>query len=232
MKTGTLYVVGTPIGNLDDLTLRAIQVLKRVHAVACEDTRTAMKLTSKLEIRPRLLSFFEHSPRSRLQEIVDLLTQGKDVALISEAGTPLVSDPGSKLVDEAMRLGFAVVPIPGPSAVTAAASVSGLPMSKFIFEGFLPKKPGKRRKTLKALGALDRPIVFFESPYRMVAALEDVRAALGNRTVVVARELTKMYEEIRRGPVSEIIEHVKKNPRGEFTVIVGTEGAGGATSGE
>lgn len=232
MKAGILYVVGTPIGNLDDLTLRAIQVLKRVHAIACEDTRTAMKLTGRLEIGPRLLSFFEHSPRSRLQEIVDLLTQGRDVALISEAGTPLVSDPGWKLVDEALRLGFAVVPVPGPSAVTAAASVSGLPMSRFIFEGFLPRRRARRRKILKSLASLQRPIVFFESPHRIVAALEDVRAVLGNRTVVVARELTKIHEEVRRGPVSSMIEHVKKNPRGEFTVIVGTEGEGGPTSGE
>jgi 16S rRNA (cytidine1402-2'-O)-methyltransferase len=215
---GTFYVVATPIGNLEDITLRALHVLKVVDLIAAEDTRTTRVLLRKYEIRTRLVSYNEHNMRRRTPELLAALATG-DIALVSEAGTPGVSDPGHELIDAAIAAGFPVVPIPGPSAVVAALVASGLSMRQFTFLGFLPRRAGERRRALSAAAREPRTTVFFESPHRLRATLEAMRETLGDRRLAVCRELTKTFEEIFRGTASEALAHFQE-PRGEFTIVV------------
>jgi 16S rRNA (cytidine1402-2'-O)-methyltransferase len=217
-----LYVVATPIGNLEDITLRAIRILGEVDLIAAEDTRTARKLLNKYDIKTRLTSFFEHSGRLKLKGILDTL-QHADVALISEAGMPGISDPGYELIRSAIEEGHRVVPVPGSSAVVTALAAAGMPSDRFIFLGFLPRKPGERRRLLESAADAPHTIVCFESPHRLQRALADMLEALGDRPVAVCRELTKIYEEVFRGKVSEAIDHFSK-PRGEFTLVISGTG--------
>jgi 16S rRNA (cytidine1402-2'-O)-methyltransferase len=218
---GTLYVVATPIGNLEDLSARALRTLQEVDAVASEDTRTTLKLLSHHGIRKPVIAYFQHSGPGREEEILDRIAEGADIALVTEAGTPAVSDPGASLVAGAHRRGLAVRAVPGPSAVAAALAVSGLPADRYLFEGFLPRKPAKRRKALKRLRDEERTLVFFESPHRIVESLEAMAEILGDRECCVARELTKVHEEVLRTTLSKALETWRaRPPKGEFTVIV------------
>jgi 16S rRNA (cytidine1402-2'-O)-methyltransferase len=219
-----LHVLATPIGNLEDLSARALRILRESDAIVSEDTRTTMKLLARYEIRKPLIAYFQHSPSRRLEEILEQLKAGRSLVLVTESGTPGVSDPGARLVDAAFAAGVKVVPLPGPSAVAVAASVCGFGADAFHFAGFLPKKPGKRRRSLEALKGLEVPLIFFESPYRVAALLEDLREVLGDRRLTVCRELTKLHEEVWRTTVSQALERYRKEePRGEFTLAV--EGA-------
>ncbi len=224
---GTLYLVATPLGNLEDITLRALRILKQVNLVATEDTRTTGRLLKHFEISCPLVSYYEHNKLARLERIMAALTQG-DVALVSEAGTPLLSDPGYELVQAAIARGFEVVSIPGPSAITAALPASGLPTDSFLFLGFLPRKAGERRRLLASVSAQPVTLIFFESPHRLRAALADMVEVLGPaRLAAICREMTKLHEEIWRGTLTEALaEWQQREPRGEFTLIV----AGAATA--
>lgn len=222
-STGILYVVGTPIGNLDDLSLRAARVLREVSLVAAEDTRVTRRLLNHVEARPRLLSFNEHNWQGRLELILQALNTG-DVALVTDAGMPGISDPGPKLVAEASARGIRIESVPGPSAVTTALSVSGLSADAFLFLGFLPRRRGDRRARLREVADTPMPLVLFEAPHRLRATLEDVDLVFGDRPVAVCRELTKLHEEVFRGTASEALDHFD-TPRGEFAlVIAGAEG--------
>lgn len=226
-------MLATPIGNLEDVSARALRILREADAVVSEDTRTTVKLLSRYEIQKPLIAYFQHSPPRRLQELVDRLTSGQTLVLVTESGTPAVSDPGAKLVDAAFAAGIKVVPIPGPSAVAVAASVAGFGADAFHFAGFLPRKPGKRRKALETLAPLAVTLIVFESPYRVAGTLEDMLTVLGDRRLTVCRELTKLHEEVWRTTVAKAVDRYKKEePRGEFTLAVeglppdaGVEGA-------
>ncbi|MGA8143618.1 MAG: 16S rRNA (cytidine(1402)-2'-O)-methyltransferase [Candidatus Acidiferrales bacterium] len=221
-EAGCLYVVATPIGNLEDITLRALRVLKEADVIACEDTRQTMKLLAHFDIQKRLVSYHEHNEITRAAEIVIDLEQGAKVALVSDAGTPVVSDPGHHLVSLCLRHGIQVVPVPGASAFVAALAASGMPIEEFAFIGFLPSRPTERRKALRALAAEGRTIVLYEAPHRLLETLEDSLEILGNRPAVVAREVTKLYEEFLRGRIETLLEDVrKKAPRGEITLLIG-----------
>jgi 16S rRNA (cytidine1402-2'-O)-methyltransferase len=223
--TGMLYVVATPIGNLEDITLRALRVLQEVDLIATEDTRRTRILLAHYRIDKALTSLYDHNEVYKAPALIRHLQEGLNIALVSEAGTPLISDPGYRLVQLAIAGGIAVVPIPGPSAVIAAITVAGLPTDRFVFEGFLPRKPGKRRKRLESLGAERRTLIFYESPRRVCAALADMQRLWGERRIVVARELTKKFEEILRGRITEVRAQLEEHPpQGEVTLIV--EGAG------
>jgi 16S rRNA (cytidine1402-2'-O)-methyltransferase len=214
---GTLHVVATPIGNLEDITLRALKVLAQVDAIACEDTRTTAKLLARHSIRTPLVALFGRSGAA----LLDRLKAGESIALVSESGTPGISDPGADLVAAAHLAGAKVTVVPGPCAAAAAAGASGLSADRFVFEGFLPKKPGKRRRLLEALAREPRTIVFYESPHRVAATLEAIRETLGDRRLTVARELTKMFEEIRPTTVSAAIADLEKRPpKGEYVLVV------------
>jgi 16S rRNA (cytidine1402-2'-O)-methyltransferase len=216
-----LYVLATPIGNLEDLTARALRILREADAVVSEDTRTTMKLLARYEIRKPLIAYFQHSPPRRLEELIEKLKLGQSLVLVTESGTPGVSDPGARLVDAAFAAGILVVPLPGPSAVAVAASVCGFGADSFHFAGFLPKKPGKRRKILETLKPLETTLIFFESPYRVAALLEDMLQVLGDRRLTVCRELTKLHEEVWRTTVAAALaRYQKEEPRGEFTLAV------------
>jgi 16S rRNA (cytidine1402-2'-O)-methyltransferase len=216
-----LYVLATPIGNLEDLSARALAILREADAVVSEDTRTTQKLLTRHEIRKPMIAYFQHSPPRRLEEILERLASGQNLALVTESGTPAVSDPGARLVDAAFAAGVKVIPIPGPSAVAVAASVAGFGADAFHFAGFLPRKPGKRKKALEALGALGVTLIVFESPYRVAATLEDMRTVLGDRRITVCRELTKLHEEVWRTTISKAAERYRtEEPRGEFTLAV------------
>jgi len=217
----SLYLVATPIGNLEDITLRALRVLREVSLIAAEDTRTTRKLLTHYGIKQRLLSYNEHNARARTPHLLTLLQTG-DIALVSEAGTPGVSDPGYELTLAAMGAGFAVVPVPGPAAVIAALTVSGLPMREFTFLGFLPRRTTDRRRLLSSIEREPRTLVAFESPHRLRHALEDIVSSLGDRRIAVCRELTKAFEEVFRGSVKGALAHFAE-PRGEFTLVI--EGA-------
>ena len=214
----TLYLVATPIGNLEDITLRALRVLQEVSLIAAEDTRTTRKLLSHYGIKARLTSYHEHNKGAKIPYILAAL-QGGDVALVSEAGTPGLSDPGYDLVAAAAEAGVPVVVVPGPSAVVAALAVSGLPTRQFTYVGFLPRRSGERRRLLSTLAARPQTIVALESPHRLLAALADLLAVLGDRRIAVCRELTKLHEEVFRGLISEAIAHFRE-PRGEFTLVL------------
>ena len=218
---GTLYLVATPLGNLEDITLRALRILKEVALIATEDTRTTGRLLKHFEISCPLVSYYEHNKLARLERILDALAQG-DVALVSEAGTPLLSDPGYELVQAALAQGYEVVSIPGPSALTAALPASGLPTDRFLFLGFLPRKSGERRRLLESIQAQPATLIFFEAPHRLRASLIDMVELLGpERMVAVCREMTKIHEEIWRGKLVEARqEWQQREPRGEFTLVV------------
>jgi 16S rRNA (cytidine1402-2'-O)-methyltransferase len=221
-KPGFLYLVATPIGNLEDITLRALRVLKEARRVACEDTRRTQKLLQHYGIEARLVSYHEHNEHSRTPELLALLERGEDVALVSDAGTPLISDPGYRLTTECIGRGIRVIPIPGPSSVMAALAAAGLPCEEFLFAGFLPARRGPRRKALERLRAEPRTIAFYEAPHRLADTLEDAATILGDRRAVVARELTKVYEEFARGTIRELAARFAANPaRGEITLLIG-----------
>jgi 16S rRNA (cytidine1402-2'-O)-methyltransferase len=219
--TGRLYIVGTPVGNLEDITLRALRVLGEVEAIACEDTRQTQKILNKFGLRKPLISYFQPREGRRVPEIIGLLKEGRDVALVSDAGTPGISDPGFPLIREALKEGIPVVPIPGPSAVTAALSAAGLPTHRFLFVGFPPPKKTGLRKFLEALTEEKATLVFFLPTRRIQEFLEGVRQILGDRRVVIARELTKVHEEFIRGRAGELSASLgQKALRGEATVLV------------
>lgn len=218
---GTLFLVATPIGNLEDITLRALRTLREVDIIAAEDTRVTLKLLSHYQIRKPMFSYHRHSKPGVVEKIIGLLEEGKSVALTCDAGTPGISDPGEGIVRACIREGLPVVAIPGPSALVAALAVSGLPTSSLIFIGFLPRRAPERRKVIAELGGQARTLVFFEAPHRLVSCLKDMRKVLGDRQAVVARELTKKFEEIVRGFLSEVVRHFEKtSPRGEAVVLV------------
>jgi 16S rRNA (cytidine1402-2'-O)-methyltransferase len=229
---GILYVVATPIGNLEDMTLRGVRVLKEVDLIAAEDTRTVRKLLGHYGISTPQTSFFEHNELKKGRMLLARLKKGQRIALVSEAGTPGISDPGFRLVRAVISQGVPVVPVPGPSAFVAALSISGLPTDSFLFLGFLPNRPTKRRKTLENWKDWERTLVFYESPHRITATLADLLTILGDRTIAVARELTKTFEEVLRGKISDVLVRIEdKKVRGEITLIVAGKGREKKTSG-
>jgi len=214
-----LYVVATPIGNLEDMSLRAIRILGEVSLIAAEDTRKTRILLNKYDIKTQLTSYYEHSRKIKTAQLLDHLLNGNDIAIVSEAGIPGISDPGYELIAAAIQKGVKVIPIPGPSAVTTALVVSGLPVSEFTYIGFLPRKKAERKKLLESIADEARTIVAFEAPHRIQSSLADVKEMLGDRCIAVCRELTKIHEEVFRGNVSQAIVHFD-NPRGEFTLVI------------
>jgi 16S rRNA (cytidine1402-2'-O)-methyltransferase len=219
---GCLFVVSTPIGNLEDISFRALRVLKEVDLIACEDTRQTQKLLSHFDFQKRLLSYHEHNEITRAAEIVIELEQGAKVALVSDAGTPAISDPGHRLVSLCVRHGIKVVPVPGASAFVAALAGSGMAAEEFTFIGFLPSRPTERRKALRALEAEPRTLALYEAPHRVLDTLEDALEILGNRPAVLARELTKVFEEFQRAHLADLVPAVReKAPRGEICLLIG-----------
>ncbi len=219
---GTLYLVSTPIGNLEDITLRALRILEEAALVACEDTRHTARLFDRHGISTPRTSFHEHNEREKCESLLKQLLAGEDLALVSDAGTPAISDPGYRLVQVAAEAGVTVVPIPGPSAALAALTVSGISTAGFAFLGFLPPKQAARKKALEEAGSLPMALILYEAPHRLVATLSDMAEVLGpDRRIAVARELTKIHEEILRGTVMELVDHFNKTkPRGEITLVV------------
>jgi 16S rRNA (cytidine1402-2'-O)-methyltransferase len=220
--TGTLFIVATPIGNLEDITQRALRVLGEVDIVACEDTRRTRVLLNHFGIKTRTLSYHEHNERERADEICKMLLSGKDVALVSDAGTPLINDPGFRLTNAAIELNLPVVPIPGPTALISALVASGLPSDQFLFAGFLPSRANARREKLEELGTIPATLVLYEAPHRIAATLKDALDVLGNRQATVARELTKIHEEIARGSLRELLERfgAGSTVRGEIVLVI------------
>ena len=218
---GTLYLVSTPIGNLEDITLRALRILKAVDLIAAEDTRQTRRLLTHYNIQTPLTSYFEGNQQAKCAKLIARMKTGETIALVSDAGTPIISDPGYPLLRGCITSEIPIVPIPGVSAVITAASVSGLPLHNFTFEGFLSPKSGKRKRQLNVLSDEERTLIFFESPHRLCRFLEDVFEVMGERDIVVTRELTKKFEEIFRGHVSEALEKFREaEPRGEFTILI------------
>jgi len=219
---GVLYIVATPIGNLEDITLRALRVLKEVDLIAAEDTRHTKTLLDHYGITKPLTSYHEHNEKTKAHALVGRLKRGQSIALVSDAGTPVLSDPGYRLVREAIKAAIPVVPLPGPSAMTALLSVSGLATDRFVFEGFLPARRGERRGRLGALREEKRTMVFYEAPHRLKESLGDLLEILGDREAVMGREITKIHEEFLRGRLSEMRARVEsEKPRGEITLAVG-----------
>ena len=232
---GTLYLVGTPIGNVEDLSPRARRILGAVDLIAAEDTRHTRALLSRFDIHRPLVSYHDHNKESRTPELVSRLKEGASVAIVSDAGSPGISDPAFTLVRAAVLAEAAVVPIPGPSSALCALEVSGLPTDRFAFEGFLPRRSRRRRARIEELRGEPRTIIFFESPHRLKGAIRDLLDVLGDRPASISRELTKKFEETRRGTLASLLEWVEsKPPRGEFVLVVagrgraGDAGAGGA----
>ena len=218
---GSLYIIATPIGNLEDITLRALRVLKEVDLIAAEDTRHTRKLLSHYEIATPLTSYHDHIEASKAPVLVEELQSGKNIALVSDAGTPCISDPGYRLVKSAAEAGIAVIPIPGPSMLTALLSVGGLPTDRFAFEGFLPAKKSQRQKILHGLQREERTLVFYESPHRLVSTLTDLEEIFGDRQLVLGREFTKKFEEIRRGKVRTVLADLHgRQIKGEVALLV------------
>jgi 16S rRNA (cytidine1402-2'-O)-methyltransferase len=228
---GILYIVATPIGNLEDITLRALRVLKEVDVVAAEDTRHTQILLSHYDIHTPLTSYHEHNEKTKSQQLVTRLARGQNVALVSDAGTPAISDPGFRLVVRAIRAGVRIIPVPGASALTAVLSASGLPTDRFVFEGFLPARKTQRRERLQTLRDETRTLIFYEAPHRLKDTLGDIRELLGNREAVLAREVSKIHEEFLRGPVSELVRALGSGDiRGEVTLIIsGSSGLPGVS---
>ncbi len=221
MSAGTLYIVSTPIGNLEDITMRALRILAEVDLIAAEDTRKTSILLNHYTIKKPLTSYFEHNEQVKTGWLVSQLKEGKNIALVSEAGTPTISDPGFRIVAAAIAAEITVVPVPGACAAIAALSASGLAVHRFAFEGFLPPKSGKRKNLLKKIAGEERTLIFYESPYRIQAAIADMIEVLGERRAVVARELTKLHEEFIYGTLSVIAEKLGSAViKGEFTVVV------------
>ncbi|MCI0707426.1 MAG: 16S rRNA (cytidine(1402)-2'-O)-methyltransferase [Ignavibacteriae bacterium] len=220
MSPGTLYLVATPIGNLEDITYRAVNTLLSVDLIAAEDTRKTKILLDRYKINKPMVSYYSFNERQRTPELISKLLDGKSIAVVSDAGTPGISDPAFYLVRAALEKSIPVVPIPGPSAFISALVVSGLPTDSFVFEGFLPQKKGRKTKW-ESLQSETRTIVLYESPHRIVKTLTEISTYLGNRHVVVARELTKKFEEVVRGPVQDVLQTVSsKSPKGEYVVVV------------
>jgi len=219
---GTLFVVSTPIGNLEDITLRAIRVLSEVDLIACEDTRHTRKLLNHYDIKTRTISCHEHNERERTRELIGSLQTGMNIALVSDAGTPGISDPGYTLINQAVRAGLRVVSVPGPTALISALVASGLPADEFLFVGFLPPRAQARRRKLKELAQISATLVLYEAPHRIQSTLKDMSEILGNRQAAVGRELTKLHEELLRGTLSELASQFNSGsqPRGEIVVIV------------
>jgi len=221
---GKLYIVATPIGNLEDITLRALRVLNEVSLIAAEDTRVTRKLLSRYDIHTPLTAYHQHSEGAKARELADIIERGADVALVSDAGTPGISDPGHELIADAIGRGVEVVPIPGPNAIITALVISGLRTTRFAFDGFPPRKESERKAFFRALRPEHRTIVLYESPRRLVATFKSVLAEIGDRRVAVVREATKLFEEVFRGLMSEAIAHYSlSKPRGEVCVVI--EGA-------
>jgi 16S rRNA (cytidine1402-2'-O)-methyltransferase len=220
---GRLYVVSTPIGNLEDITYRAVRILKEADWIACEDTRTTGRLLDHYGIETPTISYHEHNETERAAELIARIEQGESGALVSDAGTPLLSDPGYRLVHAAAQAGIRIEPLPGASALLAALVVSGLPTDQFHFGGFLPPKQGQRQRLLESLADEAATLIFYEAPHRILESLEDIASVLGTRDIVAARELTKMYEEILRGTASEIAATLstRDSIRGEFVILIG-----------
>lgn len=220
VQRGTLYVVSTPIGNLEDITLRAVKVLAGVDLIAAEDTRTTKVLLMRYNITKPMVSYFSHNERRRSGQLLERLEGGASVALVTDAGTPGISDPAHVVIKEALAKGIPVVPIPGPSAFLASLVVSGLPTDRFVFEGFLPLKKGRRTK-LEKLRTEERTIVLYESPHRVLKTLRELLESLGDRDVAVAREVTKKFEELMRGKLSKVLSDMsERQPRGEYVIVV------------
>jgi 16S rRNA (cytidine1402-2'-O)-methyltransferase len=219
---GTLYLVSTPIGNLADITHRALQVLQDVDLIACEDTRHTHKLLSHYGITTKTISYHEHNERQRTAQLIDMLQQGSDVAVVSDAGTPAISDPGYRLVRAAIENDITLVPVPGPSALISALVAAGLPTDEFFFAGFLPSRSNARRTRLSELRSVPGTLIFYEAPHRLAATLKDTYEILGEREAVVARELTKVHEEIKRGRLSELVAHYSndESTRGEIVLLI------------
>jgi 16S rRNA (cytidine1402-2'-O)-methyltransferase len=215
-----LYIVATPIGNLGDITFRAVETLKKVAQIACEDTRYTRKLLSHLDIHTPTTSFYEYNKIKKLDYLLDELERGQDIALVSDSGTPGISDPGFLIIKEAVKRNIKITVIPGPSAVISALVLSGLPTDSFVFEGFLPRKKGKLARTLAGLGQLERTVVFYESPFRILQTLKIMHETLGDIYVVIAREITKQFEEVLRGTLTELINKITDHPlKGEMVVL-------------
>jgi 16S rRNA (cytidine1402-2'-O)-methyltransferase len=220
-KTGTLYIVSTPIGNLEDITLRALRTLKEVELIAAEDTRKTRKLLSYYQISKPLTSYHDHNKTIKGPQLIKKLAAGTNVALVSEAGTPGISDPGYYLIKLAIKHSIPLVPIPGPSALITTLSISGLPTDRFVFEGFLPIKSGKRQKRLEQLKTEDRTIILYEAPHRLLKLLAEIQHIFDNCELVIVKEATKFYEKVYRGATSTLIEELQKEKiQGEFTVLI------------
>ena len=218
----TLYAVATPIGNLEDISLRALRILREVKLIAAEDTRRTRQLLNAYEIKTPVTSYYEHNKLTKLDYIIGRLEKG-DVALVSDAGMPGISDPGYELIAAASQRGFPIVPIPGPSTVITALAVSGLPTDKFVYIGFLPRKASERKRLMESIASERGTIVVLEAPHRLTATLEDILSVLGDRKIALCRELTKIHEEIFRGTISQAIKHFAA-PRGEFTLVIAGKG--------
>lgn len=220
-SSGILYIVSTPIGNLSDITVRAIEILKQVDLIAAEDTRHTGVLLKNYGITTPLTSYHDFNKQKKGPELIERLLSGHSIALVSDAGTPGISDPGYLLIKLAIENQIQIVPIPGPAAFISALVVSGLPTDKFVFEGFLPNKPQKRKRRLEELAQEKRTLIFYESPYRLVKLLEELRQIFGERRICVARELTKKFEEIKRGTVSEVQQYFQQGKiKGELVIVV------------
>jgi len=218
---GTLYVVATPIGNLADITHRALLVLMSVDVIACEDTRHTRKLLQHYGIATKTVSYHEHNENQRSEQLIDALQKGSDVAVVSDAGTPAISDPGFRLVRSAIENNITVVPVPGATALITALVAAGLPTDEFFFAGFLPSRTGARQSRLRELASIPATLIFYEAPHRLASTLKDLYSILGEREAVVARELTKLHEELRRGKLSELAEHYsREEARGEIVLVI------------
>jgi len=217
---GTLYIVATPIGNLQDISLRAIETLKGADLIACEDTRHTKILLERYSIRRKLISYYEHNKLKRIPQLIGYLKEGKRIALVSDAGTPGISDPGYRIIREAIDNDIDIEVIPGPSAAIAALALSGMPTDRFVFEGFLPNKGERRKRKLATLKSEERTIIVYESPHRVLATLNDMQEVFGDIKVACIREITKKFEEVKRGYISDIVTYFNgKKPRGEFVII-------------
>ncbi|GLI54180.1 MULTISPECIES: 16S rRNA (cytidine(1402)-2'-O)-methyltransferase [Thermodesulfovibrio] len=224
MPRGRLYIVSTPIGNLEDITLRALDTLKKVDYIACEDTEHSLKLLNYYEIKKPLISYWSEKEKVRAEEIIQKIKAGHNVALITDAGTPGISDPGAVIISRAIEEDIEIIPVPGPTALIAALSISGLNTEEFTFIGFLPVKQTQRRKKLLELSSERRTLVFYEAPHRILQSLDDMLEVFGDRRICVARELTKMFEEVQRGRLSEVLERLEESKiAGEYVIVI--EGA-------
>ena len=220
MSSGVIYIVATPIGNLDDISFRAVETLRNVDLIACEDTRHTLKLLNKYEIKNKLIPYHDHNKIKKTPVLIEKLKEGQSLALVSDAGTPSISDPGFYLIREAIKNDIELSPIPGPTSLISAVVASGLEIDRFVFEGYLPRKKG-RTKRLKELAEYRVTIVIFEGPHRVIKTLNDLREYLGDRKAAIGREMTKMNEEFLRGSLSELIAHYdSRKPRGEYVIVV------------